>query len=322
MPAAVHAAAPALLHRVALSTKLSAITVVFMLALLTQIGTRSDAGWVLPVTPEGGAVVSHTDVTERRMAEMMAQESRDELAHYLRVSTIGELTNSLAHELNQPLAAILANAQAARRLLADPAADGRREVDEILAEIVSEDRRAGDVIRGLRLLLRKGEPERVELDVNALAVDVARLLANDMMIHGVTVRWDLARDPLRTRGDVVQLQQVLLNLLINAIEAMTEAGGERAITVTTEERPAGMVRVSVADTGAGLPGTEAEVFKPFYSTKTKGMGMGLSIARSILEAHGGAISAERNAGRGATFTFTLPLVDGRSLSSRPGSAPV
>jgi signal transduction histidine kinase/integral membrane sensor domain MASE1 len=280
---------------------------------------------VVPLNrPEGGVVVSQTDVTERRMAEMMAQESRDELAHYLRVHTIGELTNSLAHELNQPLAAILANAQAGRRLLANPAADGcRREVDEILAEIVSEDRRAGNVIRGLRLLLRKGEPERVDLDVNALAADVARLLANDMMIRGVTMRWDLARDPLRTRGDVVQLQQVLLNLLINAIEAVTEVAGERAISLTTGEGPAGMARVSVADTGVGLlPGTEAQVFKPFYSTKTKGMGMGLSIARSILEAHGGAISAERNAGRGAKFTFTLPLAEGPAPSSRANSAPV
>jgi signal transduction histidine kinase/integral membrane sensor domain MASE1 len=272
---------------------------------------------VVPLNrPEGGAVVSHTDVTERRLAETIAQESRDELAHYLRVSTIGELTTSIAHELNQPLAAILANAQAARRLLARPAADSRREVDEILEEIIQEDRRAGDVIRGLRLLLRKGEPERVELNVNALVSDVTRMIANDVMIRGVTLRRDLAPEPLVTRGDRVQLQQVLLNLLINAVEALADDRGERVIAVRTEERPPATAVVSVTDTGPGLrPGTETEVFKPFYTTKAKGMGMGLSIARSILEAHGGTISADRGANGGATFAFTLPLAVGARRAS-------
>jgi signal transduction histidine kinase/integral membrane sensor domain MASE1 len=271
---------------------------------------------VVPLNrPEGGAVVSHTDVTERRRAEMMAQKSRDELAHFLRVSTIGEMTTSIAHELNQPLTAILANAQAARRLMAgSDGAAWQDEIDEILAEITSEGRRAGEVIRGLRLLLRKGEHEQAELDVNALVGDVSRMLANDVMIRGVTLRQELAPERLLTRGDRVQLQQVLLNLLINALEAMTETAGERVIAVRTEASVPGMARVSVADTGPGLgAGRQDEVFKPFYSTKPHGMGMGLSIARSILEAHGGVISAEHGAGRGATFTFTLPLVP-RALS--------
>jgi two-component system sensor kinase FixL len=279
--------------------------------LSAPLGERWFHLMVVPLNrPEGGAVVSHTDVTERRQAEMMAQRSRDELAHFLRVSTIGELTTSIAHELNQPLTAILANAQAARRLMAGSTPEGwQREIDEILAEITSEGRRAGEVIRGLRLLLRKGEHEQAELDVNALVGDVSRLVANDVMIRGVTLRQELAHERLLTRGDRVQLQQVLLNLLINALEAMTEVPGERVIAVRTETSAPGMARVSVADTGPGLDtGREDEVFKPFYSTKPHGMGMGLSIARSILEAHGGAISAEHRAGRGAIFTITLPLV--------------
>ena len=282
----------------------------------TQSTTAGDRWFHLMVVPlnrpEGGAVVSHADVTERRRAEMMAQKSRDELAHFLRVSTIGELTTSIAHELNQPLTAIVANAQAARRLMAAAAPPGPvGEVDEILTEITSEARRAGEVIRGLRLLLRKGEHEQAELDVNVLVDDVSRLLANDVMIRGVTLRHELARERLLTLGDRVQLQQVLLNLLINAMEAMSEVHGERVIAVRTESAAAGMARVSVADTGPGLAaGREDEVFKPFYSTKAHGMGMGLSIARSILEAHGGTISAEHGAYSGATFTFTLPLVGG------------
>jgi signal transduction histidine kinase/integral membrane sensor domain MASE1 len=280
----------------------------------TRAGDRWFHLMVVPLNrPEGGAVVSHADVTERRRAEMMAQKSRDELAHFLRVSTIGELTTSIAHELNQPLTAIVANAQAARRLMAAAGPPGPvGEVDEILTEISSEARRAGEVIRGLRLLLRKGEHEQAELDVNVLVDDVSRLLANDVMIRGVTLRHELTRERLLTLGDRVQLQQVLLNLLINAMEAMSEVRGERVIAVRTESAEAGMARVSVADTGPGLAaGREDEVFKPFYSTKAHGMGMGLSIARSILEAHGGTISAEHGAHSGATFTFTLPLVGGR-----------
>jgi signal transduction histidine kinase len=252
----------------------------------------------------------------------MAQRSRDELAHYLRVYTIGELTTSLAHELNQPLAAILFNAQAAQRILDRPPADGARpEVDEILGEIISEGRRAGEVIRRLRLLLRKGVSEHAGLDVNALVGEVSRLLANDVMLRGVTLRQDLAPQPLPTRGDRVQLQQVLLNLLINALEAMSGTAGERVVVVRTEVGVPGMARVSVADTGPGLrKGTEDEVFKPFYSTKSQGMGMGLSIARSILEAHGGTIGVDGASHGGATFTFTLPLAEAGAGGVAPRSA--
>jgi C4-dicarboxylate-specific signal transduction histidine kinase len=260
--------------------------------------------------PEGGAVVSHTDITERRHAEAEAHKSRQELAHYLRVSTIGEMTTSIAHELNQPLAAILANAQTARKILAAPdTAEGRREVEEIINDIIDEDRRAGEVIRGLRELLRKGQGTQEELDVNALVRGVLRLLGNDVMLRGVSMRSELTDESLTTRGDRVQLQQVLLNLVVNALEALADSDGDRRIGIRTE-RASGMARVSVEDSGPGLPGpVEREIFKPFFTTKPKGMGMGLSIARSILGAHGGTISVDRGRERGARFSFTLPLVE-------------
>ena len=179
--------------------------------------------------PEGGAVVSHTDVTERRHAEAEADKSRQELAHYLRVSTIGELTTSIAHELNQPLAAILANAQAARRILA---ATGqrrrRREVQEILADIIEEDRRAGEVIRRLRELLRKGEaPRRAARRERARARRLT-LLGNDVMIRGVSCGSELRPSRSPPAATACSCSQVLLNLVINALEALAEDAERRA----------------------------------------------------------------------------------------------
>jgi signal transduction histidine kinase len=256
--------------------------------------------------PEGGAVVSHTEVTEQRRAELEAQRSRQDLAHALRVSTIGELTTSLAHELNQPLAAILANAQAGRRMLSGQANPG--ELREILEDVIEDGKRAGEVIQRLRELLRKGETERAPLDLNALVQDVIKLLGNDVMLRGVTLRSELAPGPLTTRGDPVQLRQVLLNLVINALEALADVDGDRRIVIRTERLTGGLARASVEDTGPGLrPPDASDVFKPFYTTKEKGMGMGLSIARSILESHGGAITAWNNPRAGASFAFTLPL---------------
>lgn len=267
---------------------------------------------VVPLqAPEGGAVVSLTDVTERRRSEAEAQKSRQELAHFLRVSTLGELTTSLAHELNQPLAAILANAQAGTYILGDSSAPGSVQLREILADIASEDRRAGEVIQRLRDLLRKGEPERVSLDVNAVVREVVGLLASDAVIRGVSLRLDVHPDRLVVRGDRVQLQQVLLNVVINAMEAMAgSAAGEAVVVVRTEAAREGSVRISVEDTGPGLRAPDPEgVFEPFYTTKRNGLGMGLSIARSIVAAHRGAIAARNNATRGATLTIVLPGAD-------------
>jgi len=256
--------------------------------------------------PEGGAVAAHVDVTNRHHAEEDARRSREELAHFLRVSTVGELTTSLAHELNQPLTAILANAQAGRLILNTNTFD-KGALREILDDIVEEDKRAGEVIRRLRELLRKGAPERIPLDLNRLAEEVVRLLANDASLRSVSIRLALNLAPAVVNGDRVQLQQVVLNLLMNAMDAMAEsAPDQRVALVSTLVTPDG-VHLSVRDAGAGLrQGEGGRVFEPFYTTKASGMGMGLSIARSIVEAHGGRIWGRDNAGPGATFTFSLP----------------
>jgi signal transduction histidine kinase len=242
-----------------------------------------------------------------RVGEEMTRRSRDELAHFLRVSTVGELTTSLAHELNQPLAAILANAQAAQMMLAKGGDLG--ELPDILSEIVEEDKRAGEVIRRLRELLRKGEPVHVPLDLNVLAREVVRLISGDATLRDVSIRLDLAPERLSVIGDRIQIQQVMLNLLLNAMDAMgTCPAGGRQMVVSTAVTADRAVRFGVSDTGEGLrEGGADRIFEPFYTTKPAGMGMGLSIARSIVVAHGGRIWARDNPGSGATLQFTLPL---------------
>jgi C4-dicarboxylate-specific signal transduction histidine kinase len=262
---------------------------------------------------KGGAVVSHTDITERKLAELEAQQSRHELAHFTRVSTIGALAASLAHELNQPLTGILANAQAALRLLAARSAD-LEEIRSILSDIVDDDKRAREVIRRLRGLLRKDEAQFSLLELNGLIRDVTKLLSSDAIIRNIAVKLELEPNPVFVSGDGVQLQQVVLNLLLNAMDAMAGSGGDgRAIIVRTENIEVETVHVSVQDAGTGLrQGTEQLVFEPFYTTKPSGIGMGLAISKSIIEAHGGVIWATDNAAAGATFHFSLPVAGKRS----------
>jgi len=259
-----------------------------------------------------GAVISNTEITDWKRAELEAQRSRQELAHFTRVSTMGALAASLAHELNQPLTGILANAQAARRFLAVTPPD-LDEIRGILADIVEDDKRAGEVIERLRELLRKGDAQTVVLDANALVRDVVRLVSSDALIRGTRLEVALRAMPSTVRGDRIQLQQVILNLVVNAMEAMADTSGELRVvvietalieSVVAEGR---MVSVSVQDAGTGLDRDLQELmFEPFYTTKKTGMGMGLSISRSIVEAHGGRIWGKNNAGPGATFSFTLP----------------
>jgi signal transduction histidine kinase len=277
-----------------------------------DIGPSGAERWfAMSVVPlnraEGGAVVSKTDVTERKRAELDAQRSRQELAHFTRVSTMGELTASLAHELNQPLTGILTNAQAARRFLEMTPPD-LRELHGALTDIIEDDKRAGEVIQRLRDLLRKGEFQRVQLDLNVLIRDMAKVLSSDALIRNVRLTLDLDPEIPAVSGDRVQVQQVILNLLLNAMEAMSgDDRREQRLLVRTECADPRMVRVRVEDSGVGLgAGTQEAVFDPFYTTKPGGMGMGLPIARSIVTAHGGAIWATNNATRGATFHFTLP----------------
>jgi two-component system, LuxR family, sensor kinase FixL len=273
-------------------------------------GAAGEQWFVMSVVPldhaDGGAVVSSTEITERKEAELEAQRSRQELAHFARVSTVGQLTASIAHELNQPLTGILTNARAGLRFL-DAAPPDVAELRDILSDIVDDDKRAAEVIRRLREILRKGETQPVLLDVNILVADVVRLLNSDAIIRNVAVTLELHPQPVLAYGDRVELQQVILNLLINAMDAMAEVpGGDRRIVVTTETTLE-TVHVAVLDRGTGVGANGSDrLFEPFFTTKPSGMGMGLVIARSIIEGHGGLIWATDAAGGGAVFHFALP----------------
>jgi two-component system, LuxR family, sensor kinase FixL len=250
------------------------------------------------------------DITEQHLADMEAQRHRTELAHLSRVATLGELSGSLAHELNQPLAIILSNAQAAQRLLAQDPPDVA-EVRAILTDIVSEDRRAGQVIQRLRSLLKQGESRVELLDINQVVNEVLRLTRSDLIDRNVSVRCQLAPTLPPVYGDAVHLQQVLLNVLLNACDAMEKnAARDRIITITSTGRDS-EVRLLVHDVGCGLPPGEPEqIFKPFFTTKPNGLGLGLGICRSMLQACQGRLWAESNADRGTTLHIAL-------LSSAP-----
>jgi PAS domain S-box-containing protein len=248
-----------------------------------------------------------TNITARKQAELEVQQQRQVLAHLTRVATLGELSGALAHELSQPLTSILSNAQAAQLLLAEAPVD-LAELREILGDIVDEDRRAGEVIGRLRALLRRGETPRDLLEVNDLTTDVLRLANSELIAHAVTVTTELTPGLPKVRGDRVALQQVLLNLIVNACDAMrVEPLEARQLTAITGLEGPDLVRVAIVDHGVGLPTDGAErVFEPFFTTKEQGLGLGLVICRTIVAAHGGRLWASGNGGRGATFAFTLP----------------
>jgi len=251
------------------------------------------------------------DISDRKSAELETQRSRSELTHLSRVAMLGELSGSLAHELNQPLAAILSNAQAAQRFLvaAPPNLD---EVRDILGDIVEDDQRAGEVIRRLRMLLKKGEVSHLPLNLNEVVQDVLKMIRSDLVNHGITLRTQFASVLPVVTGDRVQLQQVLLNLIMNANEAMALAPPpERILLVKTQATGAEGACVSVSDSGTGMPREVADnIFHPFFTTKATGMGMGLKVCRTIITAHGGELHGENNPDRGATFSFTLPAAGG------------
>lgn len=249
-----------------------------------------------------------TDISERKQAELELHERHDELAHLSRVTMLGELSGSLAHELNQPLTAILSNAQAAEFHLAADKPD-LALVREILADIVTEDERAGDVIRRLRLLLRRGEVQQQALDAGQVVDTVLKLAHNDLNRHGVTVATALAPDLPEVRCDDVQLQQVLLNFVMNACDAMEDnPADDRLLTVRTCADGEASVRIEVCDNGRGLPdGGEGQAFERYFTTKPHGLGLGLSVCRTIITAHCGKLGAANNQQRGATFYCSLPL---------------
>ncbi|HEX4439889.1 MAG TPA: ATP-binding protein [Thermoanaerobaculia bacterium] len=262
---------------------------------------------------EGRGVVlrgAALDVTRRKEAELEAARRRDELAHLSRVTLLGELSGSLAHELNQPLTAILSNAQAAQRFLEEGA--GRiPDVRAILADIVAEDRHAGEVIRRHRLLLRKGEVRLEPLDMSETVGEVLSLVRSDLLRSGVVATAELPAGLPAALGDRVQIQQVILNLITNACDAVGSAGpADRRIAVRAAADDGAGVRVSVSDRGTGIPAEAADrLFEPFFTTKPDGMGLGLAVCRSIISAHGGRLWASANPDRGATFCFTLPTIE-------------
>ena len=265
-----------------------------------------------PIHTSKGLLVlaSIVDITERKLAELEAARQRHDLAHLARVTALGELSSSLAHELTHPLTAILSNAQAAQRFLADDNVD-LDEVREILNDIVTQDQRAGEVIHGLRLLLQKGEPQKQcdDVDLNEVILDVVNLMRSDLINRNVTLDTNLAQKLPAIAGDRVQLQQVLLNLALNGCEAMADYNSSERRLLIASQWENGAVRVSVADRGSGIPEEKMQqVFERFFTTKKEGMGLGLSVCRTIIDAHRGKIWATNDAGCGATFHFSLPIV--------------
>jgi signal transduction histidine kinase len=232
-----------------------------------------------------------------------------EISHVHRVAALGELSASLAHELKQPLTAILSNAQAARRYLAQPVPN-HDEIRQALGDIIDDDNRAVDLIGRMRSLLKKDAFEPVSVDVNAVVSDVARLVANAARMKQVTFHVALAPSLPPVRGDRIQLQQVVLNLAINAVEASAASSGRPAVVrIGTSAGSNHHVEVAVSDNGPGIAAADLQkIFEPFFTTKTDGLGMGLSISRSIVEAHGGRIWADASP-EGATVRVALPAGD-------------
>ena len=258
--------------------------------------------------PEGGAVVTLTDSTTRKRAEVEAQMHRAEAAHASRAATLGELAAGLAHELNQPLAAILTNVQASRQILTTQ--PNRIELmREILDDIAADDVRAAEIIRRMRALLKKGEMDVQPLDANELVRDVLQLVASDAILRRVRIQSVLEPDLPGIAGDRVQLQQVILNLVVNSLEAMAETvPPRRRLIVRTTQQDGSRVEITVRDHGPGIPPDVLNrIYEPFFSTKRDGLGMGLAICRSIAEAHGGRLEASNHPDGGATLSFSLPV---------------
>jgi signal transduction histidine kinase len=250
---------------------------------------------------------------ERNHAQDALHKAQAELAHMTRLTTMGELTASIAHEVNQPLAAVVTNANASLRWLGQPSPD-LNEAREALRRIVRDGNRASDVIARIRSLLKKGETNRMWLDVNRVIQEMVELTHGEVLQRNVSLKTELSTDLPPITADRVQLQQVLLNLIINAAEAMSANKDRlRLLTIRSEQVQPSAVRVSVKDTGVGIDPQHVErLFDAFYTTKPNGLGMGLSICRSIVEAHGGRLWATPNNGPGATFQFTLPAEDGEA----------
>ena len=264
-------------------------------------------------TPGGefaGYIGCNIDITDRKRAEEERERLRQvqsELAHINRVTTMGELAASIAHEVKQPISAAHTNAQTCLRWL------GRNqpeieEAREAASRVIQDVTRASEIISRIRVLFKKGEPEREWVDVNEVIREMISLMRSEAARHAISIHTELAPELPNVRADRVQLQQVFLNLMLNGIDAITEGNVAGDLTIKSQRNPDGQVLISVSDTGIGLPPERAnKVFDAFFTTKPQGTGLGLSISRSIIESHGGRLWATGNSDRGATFQFTLPL---------------
>jgi C4-dicarboxylate-specific signal transduction histidine kinase len=242
----------------------------------------------------------------RNRAEGALREAQADLAHISRVTTLGELTASLAHEVKQPIAAAVTDANTCLRWLTRDQPD-LEEAREASLRVVKDATRAAEIIDRIRLLFKKGSPQREMVDVNEVIREMIVLLRNQATRYSIFVQTDLAADIPQIMGDRVQLQQVLMNLIVNSIDAMKEVEGTRNLSIKSQRAENEQVMLSVSDTGVGLPPQQADqIFNAFFTTKVHGSGMGLRISRTIIESHGGRLWATDNSPRGASFHFTLP----------------
>jgi C4-dicarboxylate-specific signal transduction histidine kinase len=251
------------------------------------------------------------DVTARKHVEQETLLLRQEIAHAGRVSMLGQLASGLAHEINQPLAAILRNAEAAELFLQDASPD-LDEIRAILSDIRADDERAGHVIDRMRGLLKRQTLDTRALDIGSIVNDVAALVRADAAVRHVKLDAEVPDDLPHVRGDRVHLQQVLLNLILNGMDALNGVRAEdRRVSVSARRDGGQMVEIAVGDAGSGIASDVlARIFDPFFTTKPEGMGMGLAISRTIIEAHGGKLWAANQDSGGAVFRFTLPIADG------------
>jgi PAS domain S-box-containing protein len=260
-----------------------------------------------PLETDEGVLISSAirDITGRKQAEEGLRQAQADLAHVRRVSSMGELTASLAHEVNQPIAAAVTDANTCLRWLNRDQPD-LEEAREAASRMAKDATRAADIVRRVRLLFKKGSPPRELVDINEVVREMVILLRNEATPYSVSIQTELAELP-QVIADRVQLQQVLMNLMINAIDAMKDVDGPRELIIRSQRAEDGQVMVSTSDTGVGLPPQQADqIFNAFFTTKPHGTGMGLRISRSIVESHGGRLWAGENPPRGASFHLTLP----------------
>ena len=279
--------------------------------------------WCFPLQKGGnvvGAVAGFSDITQRRQAEERAVMLRDELAHLSRVGMLSALTGALAHEINQPLAAVRINAEAGLILLQSEQ-PSLREIRTALSEIRNDNQRAAEVVRHVRTLLRKDMTRFEPVEINSTVSDVVKLIENSAARRGICIDAELAAETWPVRGDRIQVQQVVLNLLMNACDAVEpNEKVNRRVSLTTTAAEDGMI-VQIRDCGSGLSDDElSRVFEPFFTTKRDGIGLGLSICRTIVDAHAGSLGATRNSDRGMTFSVSFPYWDMLAEDRGPASA--